>query len=153
MAQTCHRAKCLNPSSMKKNSKAANSKFNNNAYTYHDLDKLNASHGKDCYINYNRETKRDAKIETDATFVQSITRYDSTYLLYSYMAGGKEYAFLWETPYDEMHRAYGKKNSTWYDSLNEGYVFRIRYDAGDPRRHFIPGEKIKFDGAVFAGKK
>jgi len=142
---------------MKKNTNIAptieTSMFNGNKFTYRHLDKVIAKLPQNSYINKNSAEKKEATVKTTATFIQSLTRYDSTYLLYSYMADTVEYAFLWETPYDETHRSYSRMAATWYDQLEPGMKFPVYYNQSDPRQHCVVDKKIKFDNAMFIGKK
>jgi hypothetical protein len=140
--------------SAKKEDKVENSKFSGSAYNYSDVDELIGKPTEKQYINRNKEVATDVDRKTKALVVQLIGRFDSTYILYSYVVDGVEYAFLWETYYDESHRGRGgSSKSAWYDNVMPGDEFEIKYSSGDPRKHYIKDKKMKFDGALFAGKK
>lgn len=66
------------------------------------------------------------------------SRYDSTFLLYAW--GGEDFAAvgLYETPFDELHRA-GSAETTWYDGLPDT-PFTLRHDLANPAIHVVePG--------------
>jgi hypothetical protein len=137
-----------------KNNPVAESKFNNSGFNYRDLDRLLTTPMEKRYYNYNKKTKEIVDRESEATVIQYTSRFDSTYILYTYIVDGKEYAFLWETYYDETHRAYSKNSkSEWYDDVHQENAFKIEYASADPKKHYVVDKNLKFDGALFAGKK
>jgi hypothetical protein len=82
-----------------------------------------------------------------------VSRYDSWYIPYTFFAGKYEYAFIWETYYDELHRAYSNE-SVWYDGLGQGTYFTIRYYNKDPRLHYVDAARYKdLKLASFVGKR
>jgi hypothetical protein len=81
------------------------------------------------------------------------SRYDSWYITYSYIAGTYEYAFAWETYYDEIHRAYSGK-SAWYDAIGQGSHFTIKYYSKDPKLHHVTAKGFsKLERPFFVGRK
>jgi hypothetical protein len=81
------------------------------------------------------------------------SRYDSWYITYSYVVGRTEYAFIWETYYDELHRAYSGEK-VWYDALGDGTHFTIKYYDKDPRLHIVTAKKfLKLTEPCFVGKR
>ena len=81
------------------------------------------------------------------------SRYDSWYIIYSYIAGKVEYAFYWETYYDELHRAYSGEK-VWYDVLGDGTHFTIKYYDKDPKLHVVTAKKFsKLTDPCFVGKR
>ncbi len=68
---------------------------------------------------------------------------DETLFLYGYTVGEHEHCFLYDTPWDEVHRAYGKGPAEWYDGLETPRLFRVRYSASDPRQHEIIDPLLK----------
>jgi len=75
--------------------------------------------------------------ETVATVRRWTSRYEDTYIPYTYEVDGVGYGFVYLTPYDEIHRAFGNHPAEWYDELVCGEVFRIGTDPDDPRDHRV----------------
>jgi hypothetical protein len=69
---------------------------------------------------------------------------DETLFLYGYDVGGREHCFLYDTPWDEVHRALGGGGpAEWYDGLKLPRSFRVRYSAVEPFRHEIIDPLLK----------
>ena len=99
------------------------------------------------------KVSRAAGEEAEATCCGWKTRYDCTYICYSFFAEGAEYAFAWETYYDETHRGYSNER-VWYDELTQGVRFKVRYVKGDPRLHFPADKRFEsLTNPLFVGKK
>ena len=63
---------------------------------------------------------------------------DETLFLYGYSVGEDEHCFLYDTPWDEVHRALGGGHPPeWYDGLEMPRSFQVRYAVAEPRRHEI----------------
>jgi hypothetical protein len=50
---------------------------------------------------------------------------------------GIAYGFVYLTPYDELHRAFGDHPAEWYDKLVFGEVFRVGFEPDEPRDHRV----------------
>jgi hypothetical protein len=91
--------------------------------------------------------------QTLARFHAFVSDCDHWFLAYSYFIGDTEYGFLWETPYDEIHR---KANNVkaWYDDCGSDTYFTIAYCSKDPRLHHPTVKKCKdLVNVQFIGKK
>lgn len=75
--------------------------------------------------------------ETVACVVGWFSRYEDTYIAYFYEVDGAQYSFVYVTPYDELHRAYGHHPPEWYDALCHGTTFAVGFDPDDPREHRV----------------
>lgn len=60
---------------------------------------------------------------------------EDTWILYSYEVDGVGYGFVYLTPYDELHRAFGDHPAEWYDELVGS--FAVRFDPAAPERHRV----------------
>lgn len=101
-------------------------------------------------FNNQEEAKKVADSETEATFLRWLSRYDDSYMLYSYKAEDKEYFFLWESYWDEYHRARSPNGEkVWYDDFPEGSKFKIKYLKSDPRVHYVVGDIPNFSDSAF----
>jgi len=84
-------------------------------------------------------TEKCTTQEGEAMVQGSIRRYDATNIVYEYVVGNIEYWFAFETDYDELHRALGKKSiKTWYDGIES---FKIEYCKDNPKIHKVLTEK------------
>jgi hypothetical protein len=100
------------------------------------------------------DSKPAASEEAIATCHGWVMRYDCTYICYSYVVAGVEYAFAWETYWDETHRGYSGDAPLWYDALGPGVRFKVRVSPSDPKLH-IPAE-TRFENLtnpIFVGQK
>lgn len=68
---------------------------------------------------------------------------DETMFLYGYTVGEHEHCFLYDTPWDEVHRAYGDGPAEWYDGLQTPRRFRVRYSVSNPQQHEIIDPLLK----------
>lgn len=69
---------------------------------------------------------------------------DETLFLYGYCVGASEHCFLYDTPWDEVHRALGGGTpAEWYDGLSMPRAFRVRYSALEPSKHEILDPLLK----------
>jgi hypothetical protein len=69
---------------------------------------------------------------------------DETLFLYGYCVGAREHCFLYDTPWDELHRALGGGSpAEWYDGLEMPRAFRVRYSVSDPTKHEILDPLLK----------
>ncbi len=80
---------------------------------------------------------RSMRNETVATVMRWFSRGEDTYVPYTYEMEGIAYGFVYLTPYDELHRAFGNHPAEWYDQLVFGEVFRFGFDPDDPRDHRV----------------
>ncbi|MFP2956274.1 hypothetical protein ACLEPN_00190 [Myxococcus sp. 1LA] len=63
---------------------------------------------------------------------------DETLFLYGYNVGEDEHCFLYDTPWDETHRAYAEGLAPeWYDGLQMPRAFQVRHAVAEPIRHEI----------------
>ncbi|MBN2154077.1 MAG: hypothetical protein JW839_21655, partial [Candidatus Lokiarchaeota archaeon] len=91
--------------------------------------------------------------EALARFHAMVSDCDHWFLAYSFFSGGSEYAFLWETPYDEIHRKYAGVG-TWYDAVGTGTCFTVEHVAADPACHRSTAPAVPMSaGVYFIGKK
>lgn len=112
-----------------------------------------AIEGKGHKVIDSEKAKKRAKKETLAKGHGWTSRYDWWFIMYSYSVGQTEYAFLWETYYDEIHRAYSKE-TVWYDALRDTTYFMIRYNPKAPEEHYVTAIKFKeLINPTFVGKK
>ncbi len=81
--------------------------------------------------------------EADAILYGRTGYADETLFLYGYTVGEHEHCFLYDTPWDETHRAYGNGPSEWYDGLEMPRPFRVRYSVSEPERHEIVDPLLK----------
>ena len=88
-----------------------------------------------------------------ATALSWVGHGEDTYIPYTYLVDGLAYCFLYLTPYDELHRAYGNHPAEWYDELGCGVLFEVAYDPDDPARHRVLDPRFQPLGgqAMFAG--
>jgi len=120
-------------------------------FTADELSQAAKTDGK-CVINP-KEAKAKADKDTLARFHAMVSDCDHWYLAYSFFVGDTEYGFLWETPYDEIHRAYNKVKA-WYDNCGSDTYFTIRYCSKDPKRHYPTVKKCKdLVNVQFIGEK
>lgn len=97
------------------------------------------------------KTKTDK--ETLARFHAFVSDCDHWFLAYSYFIGDTEYGFIWETPYDEIHRKYNNVK-VWYDDCGSDTYFTIAYNSKDPKVHHPTVKKCKdLVNVQFIGKK
>lgn len=69
---------------------------------------------------------------------------DETLFLYGYCEGAREHCFLYDTPWDELHRALGGgAPAEWYDGLETPRTFRVRYSVSEPTKHEILDPLLK----------
>jgi hypothetical protein len=88
-----------------------------------------------------------------ARFHALVSDCDHWFLAYSYFIGDIEYGFIWETPYDEIHRGYNKVK-VWYDDCGSDTYFTIAYCSKDPKLHFPTVKKCKdLVNVQYIGKK
>jgi hypothetical protein len=80
---------------------------------------------------------RAVQNETVATVMRWFSRGEDTYIPFTYEVEGVAYGFVYLTPYDEVHRAFGNHPAEWYDDLLFGEVFRVGFDPDDPRDHRV----------------
>lgn len=82
---------------------------------------------------------------------------DDSYLLYAYRHKDREFGFLWETFFDETERAKsGGEPHVWYDDVEPGHCFRVRFSMKDHRQHVALDEPFTGmnDGqVVFLGER
>lgn len=83
-----------------------------------------------------------ANKEALAKFHAMVSDCDHWFLAYSYFIGDTEYGFIWETPYDEIHRGFSKVR-TWYDDCGSDTYFTIGYCSKDPKLHHPTVGKCK----------
>ncbi|WP_224369949.1 hypothetical protein [Hyalangium versicolor] len=82
--------------------------------------------------------------ECDAILYGQTGFADETLFLYGYDAESLEHCFLYDTPWDELHRAYnGGKPAEWYDGLEMPRAFRVRYSIASPAQHEILDPLLK----------
>ncbi|WP_163998479.1 DUF3592 domain-containing protein [Pyxidicoccus caerfyrddinensis] len=75
-------------------------------------------------------------VEAEALLYGELGYADETLFLYGYCVGADEYCFLYDTPWDEVHRALnGASPNEWYDGLVMPRAFRVRYSVSAPERH------------------
>ena len=67
-------------------------------------------------------------------------RYDDTWILYSYRAGGAEHLCCYLTPCDELHRAFSGAAPAWYDSFRGG--FEVVFAPDSPTLHRTIDERF-----------
>lgn len=90
---------------------------------------------------------------TLARFHAMVSDCDHWFIAYSFFVDDTEYGFLWETPYDEIHRGYSKVR-TWYDDCGCDTYFTIAYCSKDPKLHHPTVKKCKdLVNVSFIGKK
>jgi len=100
---------------------------------------------------------KTAKSKSDkeglARFHAIVSDCDHWFLAYSYFIGDIEYGFIWETPYDEIHRGYNKVK-VWYDDCGSDTYFTIAYCSKDPKLHYPTVKKCKdLVNVQYIGKK
>lgn len=82
--------------------------------------------------------------ECDAILYGQTGFADETLFLYGYDAESIEHCFLYDTPWDEVHRAYnGGKPVEWYDGLEMPRSFRVRHSVEHPAQHEILDPLLK----------
>jgi hypothetical protein len=97
--------------------------------------------------------RNHADQEALARFHAMVSDCDHWFLAYSYFVGEAEYGFLWETPYDEIHRKYAGVEA-WYDAVGTGICFTVDHVAADPVCHYSTAPGVPITGSVyFIGKK
>jgi hypothetical protein len=120
-------------------------------FTADEMSKAAKAGGK-CVINP-KEAKTKADKNTLARFHAMVSDCDHWSLAYSFFVDDTEYGFLWETPYDEIHRAYNKVKA-WYDDCGSDTYFTIRYCSKDPKIHYPTVKKCKdLVNVQFIGEK
>lgn len=83
-------------------------------------------------------------VECDAVLYGVLGYADETLFLYGYCVGELEHCFLYDTPWDETHRALGGgEPAEWYDGLEMPRSFRMRYSVEEPTRHEILDSRLK----------
>jgi len=94
-----------------------------------------------------------AVIAISATALSWVGHGEDTYIPYVYVVDGLVYRFLYLTPYDELHRAFGNHPAEWYDELRYGVRFEVAYDPGNPSSHRVLDPRFQpLNGrAMFAG--
>jgi len=129
------------------------SKFSN-YQTIHFREFLESQKHGDLFYGAKDSDQGSVNTDVQAEIITSFTNYEDSCFLYSYLADGKEYAFVWITPYDEFHRALSKRRTKeWYDDLTVGSTFQMRYKAQDPCVHVINQVDIKIKNSIFIGTK
>jgi len=109
-------------------------------FTANELSKAAKDGGK-CFIDP-KAARAKADKNTLARFHAMVSDCDHWFLAYSFFVGDTEYGFLWETPYDEIHRAYNKVK-VWYDDCGSDTYFTIAYSSKDPKLHYPTVKKCK----------
>lgn len=111
-----------------------------------------AKKGGKCVIDP-KTAKAKADKNALARFHAIVSDCDHWYLAYSYFIDDTEYGFIWETPYDEIHRRYNNVKA-WYDDCGSDTYFTIAYSSKDPKLHYPTVKKCKDLGNVqFIGEK
>ncbi len=94
-----------------------------------------------------------ARQEALARFHAMVSDCDHWFLAYSFFVREVEYAFLWETPYDEIHRKHAGVKA-WYDAVGTGTCFTVNHVETDPTRHYSTAPGVPITSSVyFIGKK
>jgi hypothetical protein len=100
-----------------------------------------------------KKARAKADKNTLARFHAMVSDCDHWSLAYSFFVGDTEYGFLWETPYDEIHRAYNKVK-VWYDDCGSDTYFTIAYYSKDPKLHYSTAKKCKdLVDVIFIGER
>lgn len=69
---------------------------------------------------------------------------DETLYIYGYGVGEQEHCFVYDTPWDETHRALGGSTTVeWYDGVKTPRAFRVRYSVAEPWRHVVVDPLLK----------
>lgn len=100
------------------------------------LDDLRTFHSRLPVHHFAPLTGRTA--EAEALLYGVVGYADETLFLYGYCVGKMEYCFLYDTPWDELHRGMmGTGPREWYDDLEMPRAFRMRYSLSEPRQHEV----------------
>lgn len=101
----------------------------------------------DVYADLPRQTAEPlvgATAECEATLYGKTGFADETMFFYGYNVGAHEHCFLYDTPWDETHRALGGGDPPeWYDGLELPRAFRVRYSVSSPAQHEILDPLLK----------
>ncbi|NVJ19972.1 hypothetical protein HUW62_01800, partial [Myxococcus sp. AM011] len=99
------------------------------------LDQLRTLHSRMPVHQFAPLTGRTA--EGDA-LLYGVTGYaDETLFLYGYCVGKTEYCFLYDSPWDDLHRGMFGGFREWYDDLVMPRAFRMRYSISEPKQHEV----------------
>ncbi|QDE95858.1 hypothetical protein BHS05_08200 [Myxococcus xanthus] len=83
-------------------------------------------------------------VTCDAVLYGTLGYADETLFLYGYNVGEDEHCFLYDTPWDETHRAYARgQPPEWYDGLQMPRAFQVRHAVAEPSRHEILDPLLK----------
>jgi hypothetical protein len=84
------------------------------------------------------EHRDQATAPLEACFLGFLSCLDSTYLMYAYQYKKTEYAFAWESFYDDSHRLHGSYDDPpWYEFIEQGQMFEIRLNPKIPEQHIV----------------
>lgn len=90
----------------------------------------------------------DATTEITAYYVDTSAKYDNYSLHFIFIYDNSVYGFVHSTPYDELHRAYGRMSGDklvkdeWYDNLVENTSFQICINPDNPAQFYITDKRF-----------
>lgn len=99
------------------------------------LDQLRTVHSRLPVHHFAPLTGRTA--EGDALLYGMTGYADETLFLYGYCVGKTEYCFLYDSPWDDLHRGMFGGPREWYDDLVMPRAFRMRYCVSEPQQHEV----------------